>query len=205
MTFSVYVPGTEEKDTSKLVMSLRAIAEKVGIINSSYVSSFNARTGVVIPTQGDYPTSLIPGTTTNDSAASGNIGEYKESVLLFADRMSLTTATAADITNFSLGAGDWDVTASINVLGSGTTNFTAGVGSISNTSATLDTTPLAFGIITTPGGMVPPATTVGVLNMNVGPVRKSLSGSTTIYLVVQANFTVSTATGWGTIRARRVR
>jgi hypothetical protein len=33
----------------------------------------------------------------------------------------------------------------------------------------------------------------------------SLSGSTTVFLVVQASFTVSTASGFGIIRARRAR
>jgi len=146
------------------------------------------------------------GTQTNDSAAAGYIGQYKESVVTSGSAISLTTGTPANVTSISLEAGDWDVSSSVNVIGTGTTSFSAAIGSISQTSATVDTTPLAFGILTYGASpIVPPASTIGVLNMNSGPVRKSFAATTTVYLVGQATFTASTATAWGTIRARRVR
>jgi hypothetical protein len=44
-----------------------------------------------------------------------------------------------------------------------------------------------------------------VLSTAVGPVRVSLSATTTIFLVASDTFTVSTMSAYGTIRARRVR
>jgi hypothetical protein len=51
-------------------------------------------------------TGQIVGTTTNDSATAGNIGEY---VSATATSSNLTTASIANVTSVSLTAGDWDV------------------------------------------------------------------------------------------------
>lgn len=148
----------------------------------------------------------LPGTATNDNAGAGDVGEYLESVVAVGSAVPLVNATPKDITTLTLSPGDWEITASVNVLGSGTTSFSGAIGSISPTLNTLDTTPLAFGIVTYGASpVVTPAATAGVLNMNCGPVRKSLSVSTPFHLVGQGMFTLSTATAWGTIRARRLR
>lgn len=178
MTEVLYVPGTEERDLKKIIMALIA------------------NQGVNTPGQ-------RKGTTTNDSASTGNVGEYIESSIPLASAVALTSTVAADVTSISLTAGDWDVTADVTYNPAATTNFTLAFHSISNTSATQDsTTGGAYNAYRFPTGNVPAA---GFNTAGVGPVRKLLSATTTIYLVARANFTVSTMSAFGIIRARRVR
>lgn len=139
----------------------------------------------------------IVGTTTNDSAAAGKVGEYVESVIAAGSAVSLTTATAANVTSISLTAGDWDVSSLVHFSMSGTT-----------------ATVFAFGPHTVSANL--PATDyVGDLRSLTGITdtlrlagqvqRFSLSGTTTIYLVAQSSFSAGTVAAYGTIRARRVR
>jgi len=141
------------------------------------------------------------GTATNDNASSGNIGEYVESAVAQGSAVSLTTNVAANITSISLGAGDWDVTSTVIFLLGASTSITALIGNISTTSATLSADVKPFFIYRC-AAFVPGNTTMGG---PTGSVRLSLSGTTTVYLVAVAAFTVSTASAYGTISARRVR
>ncbi|MEH2627073.1 hypothetical protein V1292_005128 [Bradyrhizobium sp. AZCC 1719] len=143
------------------------------------------------------------GTATNDAASAGEVGELIGSTVTSGSAVSLTTATNANVTSISLTAGDWDVFGAITYNYDGTTNVTTQLSSISSTSATLDNTQgnyfvWRFGS----GGLVPQAEMGG---FTIGPVRKSLSSTTTIYLVARSDFTVSTASAYGRLWARRVR
>ena len=51
----------------------------------------------------------LTGTTTNDSAPAGNVGEYKESVLSAGTSVG-TSGQYFDLTSLALTPGDWDVT-----------------------------------------------------------------------------------------------
>lgn len=212
-----YVPGLGEKDPDKTIRSLMQAHEKtatnttniatntaaIAALNAAtYVNSFKTRTGVVVPAQGDYPTSLIPGTTTNDNATSGNIGEYSESALTSASPVSLTTDTAANIVNISLTAGDWDVTGVAGFTGASSTTVNYMRGSISATSNTLGGENARS--VQIPAGATIFSTT-GAITIALVTLRASLSATTTYYLVSQAGFGVSTMSGFGQIRARRVR
>lgn len=148
-------------------------------------------------------TGQIPGTSTNDAATAGNIGELIGSTVPSGSAVVLTTGTPANITSISLTAGDWDVFGAITYNYAATTNVTTQLSSISSTSATLDNTQgnyfvWRFGA----SGLVPQAEMGG---FTIGPVRKSLTGTTTIYLVGRSDFTVSAATGYGRLWARRIR
>ena len=83
----------------------------------------------------------LPGTSTNDNASTGNVGEYQESSIASGSQIQLTTVTAANITNLSLTAGDWDCSGKVNFSGSGTTVTTDFYDWVSTTSATLPTEP----------------------------------------------------------------
>lgn len=139
------------------------------------------------------------GTTTNDNAATGYVGEYVSSTVASGSAVSLTTATPANVTSISLTAGDWDVRGVLGfVLNAATTVAYLG-GSSSSTSATL-------------GGLGTEAYFPGSgATLSTGPqialpvVRFSLSSTTTVYLVAQASFGVNTASAFGAINARRVR
>lgn len=143
-------------------------------------------------------TNALVGTATNNNAVAGNIGEYVESNITSGSAVSLTTATSANVTSISLTAGDWDVDGIINysMTGATTANFSSGSNS---TSATLggDNT-----FVYTPFSSAGFSDQLG----EVVPKRRfSLSGTTTIYLVGNATFSVGSASAYGLIRARRVR
>jgi len=140
------------------------------------------------------------GTTTNDSAAAGYVGEYISSTVTSISGVSLTTATFANITSISLTAGDWDVSGVVAVSNPGSTTFAYINYGVSTTSA-------ANGSLGQVGSLTTPSTIAAVVDF-VTPVpvtRLSLSLTTTVYLVTRASFAVSTASAYGVIRARRIR
>lgn len=147
-------------------------------------------------------TSGIIGTTTNNNAAAGSVGELISSVILSGSAVSLTTATPANVTSISLTAGDWDVWAELWLSANAATLVTNISTGISQTSATLPTTPAdgtsrsddptSYG-----AGLVP--------TLPVASCRISLASTTTVYFVVNATFTVNTLAAYGKIQARRRR
>lgn len=144
---------------------------------------------------------LINGVTTNSNAAAGAVGEYISSNIPFGTPVPLASGTPVNITSIVLTPGDWDVSATVGFLPAGTTTTTAVGGGISTTSGTMPVAPAAGGYI----GMNY-ATPAGQGNvLPVGITRFSLATTTTVYLVGQSTFAVSTNSGYGFIRARRVR
>jgi len=143
---------------------------------------------------------IVQGTTTNDNAAAGYIGEYASSGVV-ATTVSLTTATPVNLHSVSLAAGDYDI---------------QGVG-VFQTAATTSVTGTMVGISTTTGtfgadgsytrdnfaAVVPGA--IEWRDSSTPVFRVSLATTTTIYLVGQSTFTVSTQTAGGVIRYRRAR
>ncbi|WP_157380964.1 hypothetical protein [Burkholderia ubonensis] len=149
-------------------------------------------TGTITPSQ----TSGIVGTTTNNNAIAGSVGEY---ITATGTGVSLTTATPANITSVSLTAGDWEVHGSIIYLPAGSTTWGNGYqAGFNTTSATQPAQPLfVLTQATFPTGSNQATT--------IPSQRFSLSATTTVYLVAQAAFSTSTMTATGIIRARRVR
>jgi hypothetical protein len=145
---------------------------------------------------------IFPGTTTNDSAAAGIVGEIIESEILAVSAVSLTASTTANVTSISLTAGDWDVWGTVFFDPAGTTSVTAFQGGINTTSATQPTLPGAGATyLHRQAAFVP----VGDFGFPVGMRRLSLSATTTVYLVALGVFTVDTLGAYGYIGARRVR
>jgi hypothetical protein len=142
------------------------------------------------------------GTSTNDNAAAGFIGEYVESVIASASAVSLTTNTAANVTSISLTAGDWDVDLMTYFVQAATTTISVLITGSNSTSATLPTLDSQQRAEWDGENL-----THNRVRRTLNPrtVRFSLASTTTIYLIVYAEFGVSTMTAFGTIRARRVR
>lgn len=143
----------------------------------------------------------LKGTNTNDAAAAGYVGEVITSTIAVGSAVSLTTGVQANVTSISLTAGDWDVSGVVLMDSGATTNITRVTAGTSSTSATADVTKGYYSHIHS--GYVPGGGQFRAMPLNTS--RFSLSGTTTIYLVALANFTVSTCTAYGTISARRVR
>lgn len=152
-------------------------------------------TGAITPSS----TAGIVGTKTNDNADAGSIGEYISATVLVGSAINLTNNTPANVTSISLTAGDWDVSGTVALHpGSGTTEAQF-VLWINTTSATIPTHPNGGATI------VLTASFSGDNIVPVGQRRLSLAATTTVYLSVQASFSVSTLSAYGFIGARRVR
>ncbi len=147
--------------------------------------------GTITPNQ----TSGIVGTTTNNNANAGSVGEYLTNTT---NTTSMTTATPMNATTQSLTAGDWDVqcSASFNPA-AGTTVSQIALG-VNTTSATLP----GLGAWT----LNQDSQLAGLQQVIASPVvRESLTTTTSVYCVAQSIFATSTMTVSGFIRARRVR
>jgi hypothetical protein len=142
------------------------------------------------------------GTVTNNSASAGFIGEILSTQVAAGSAVGIATGTPIDIAAVSLTAGDWDVTGQVYYTAAATTSITTLASSLSATTATMDNTTLGAATRHAGAAFVPGA---AVMTYPIGPLRVSLAATTTYYLVASANFTVSTLTGHGIIRARRVR
>lgn len=141
-------------------------------------------------------TAGIVGTTTNNSANAGSVGEY---VTATGTAVALTTATSTNCTSISLTAGDWDVFGAIIFNGNATTSTSVMMAGISTTSATLPAAPDLGQFFNGSSG-------VNVaISVPVPPVRQTLASTTTVYLVAQSTFTTSTETATCKLQARRRR
>jgi hypothetical protein len=139
------------------------------------------------------------GTTTNDAAAAGNVGEYLSAQRLSTAAVTVTTAVDTVITSVSLTAGDWDVWASAgftlspNVTGSWKAWLAVG-----GTSA-----PSVDQIGGNASGTVSPNPAQAILPIT--PMRVSIAATTAINLGATVTFSNGSVTGWGKIMARRRR
>lgn len=142
----------------------------------------------------------IQGTTTNDNANAGVVGELISSSVASLG-VSMTTGTPVNVTSISLTAGDWDVSGVVGITNTlGTTTYSYIQYSSSTTSA-------ATGSLGQVGGLTTPSTISAIVDF-ITPIpttRYSLSATTTVYLVARAGFAVSNSYAYGVIRARRVR
>lgn len=173
--------------------------------SANLIAALTDETGTGAAVFGTSPTITTPniiGTATNNNAAAGSVGEYISSSIASGSAVALTTATPANMTSISLTAGDWDVSCNIYFTIAATTSITNVVGSISTTSATLDGTTMGAENIQRYAAFVPGG---GTQNIIVGPLRLSLTSTTTVYAVAQSTFTVSTNAAFGLLRARRIR
>lgn len=144
---------------------------------------------------------IFSGTATNDSAATGQVGEFVSNAIGSGSAISLTTSTPANITSISLTAGDWDVWGNIAFSPGATTT-------VSNLIASIGTTSASVGGFSQAASQLPfPASFVPNLVISVLPPaqRLSLSATTTVYLVANSSFATSTLSAYGSLNARRRR
>ena len=181
-------------DTDKPIVFSTVTSERV---------RFNSSTATFTTSITPAQVAGIVGATTNNNAAAGAFGEYQTAATA-ANTTALTTATSANVgagTNFSLTAGDWDCSGVVNFTFGATTSVTNLSGGLSTVTGTLGAQDTFFDLEY--AAMVP--TNGKVMAIVVPMQRFSLAGTTNIFLVTQATFTLSTATAGGTYRCRRVR
>lgn len=166
-----------------------------------------ADSAFVAPTaNGTAAVGQLPGTTTNDAAAAGKVGEFNTSDILVGSAVSLTSNVAANLTSLTLQPGDYNVFCTVIFADTGTTLTNYLLGSLSTTSAT---TVLARGQSTSYT-----YATAGIANTNltnisltVGPyhVQVATASTTQVFCVGQAGFGVSTMAIYGGMSAQRIR
>lgn len=167
-------------------------AQLAGVISNETGSGV-----LVFGTSPTLTTPNIVGTTAADNAAAGSVGQYATNS---ATGTNMTTATAANCATISLTAGDWDVFGTVTFVPDVTTTVTLVQAGINTTSATMSAA--------NAGGsnfLQASFTTGGGQAISTPVVRIPLAATTTVYLVGQTQFGVSTMQCSGFIRARRVR
>lgn len=148
-------------------------------------------------------TTTIPGTSTNDAAATGNLAETIASVTSTYTNYT-TTATYQAVDSVTLTAGDWDLSAFLTYSSNGATITAASnaIVAVSTTKASasgaIEGTNIAY---------IAQAALLGTskFSESVPPYRVSISGTTKYYLNSQATFTIGNPQYVGGIRARRMR
>lgn len=166
------------------------------------VADLTAGRDVAVNSLTPSQTAGIIGTTTNNSANAGSVGEFISSTILQANRVGLTSGTPVDVTSISLTAGDWDVTALLGLSENSSTAWTYYIGSISAVSGAISAS-----VTNSVTGSVNSDTLLAVNVYLPAPVvRVSLASTTTYYLVAQGSFSGGSGqAAFGTISARRVR
>lgn len=155
-------------------------------------------TGAITPNQ----TLGIVGTTTNNNANAGSVGEFVSNT---ATGVAASSGVTANCTSISLTAGDWEVSGMLATFPAGGTTTSFVIGGISTTSATFATLnpgPPSMGNFFLHSSAVPAG---AQYNAVVPDFRVSLTATTTVYLVHQVTFAVSTMQVGCSLRARRVR
>lgn len=148
-------------------------------------------TGNFTPSQ----TNGIVGTTTNNNANAGSVGEYLSAQT---GPTSISSGVTTSSTSLNLTAGDWDVQADVLITPAGSTVVAGAIVGVS-------TSPTSFGGLGT-FFQISQTAAAGASQTFTSPiVRVSLSATTTYYSTINVGFSVSTCTVTGFIFARRVR
>jgi hypothetical protein len=138
---------------------------------------------------------------TNDgsvAAIAGNVGEIIESIIASGSAISVPNNTPTNITSVSIGQGDWLATAVITLHG--TLTGDGWLMSASDNNSTLG--PIGDSTIQTP---TLPTAAYDASQVITKEYTVPFGGSANIYAVVQANYSVGSATGYGRLTLRRIR
>jgi hypothetical protein len=148
------------------------------------------------------------GTNTNDTAATGYVGELQQVTLASGSANSLSTNVAENLTGSTLvlTAGHWRLSGMVAFVSGSATSTTQLDVSLSTTTGTLS----GSAVYNSSGEIwiQRNGTTVGTSSewpIAIPPFDIQISTTKTLYLVVRATFTVSTLTAYGWMQAVRVR
>lgn len=154
---------------------------------------------------GTVATSVL-GTTTNDSAAAGYVGEIISATVTSGSAVTVATGSATPITSISLTAGDWDVSGTVDYVPNAATSVTTLAQGAQSLNGCMTNGP-ALGSQDTFSLWETAANIIGASNpaWQIPTSRISITSTTTVCLIAKASFSVNSLTAYGTIRARRIR
>lgn len=199
--------GTIVLDTATQTLSSKTFTAPVLGAATATSITFSPTTGGIV------------GTTTNDNATAGTVGEYKENYATSAINYATTIANTSSVdsgasisagtttgeTGIVLTAGDWDIEANVffqPVSVTGLTNITIWIGTATGNSATGRDLARNYAAQSWPTG----APANQDIAFQTPKFRVSISGTTTYYCKVSfASATATTLNGRGGLSARRVR
>jgi hypothetical protein len=139
----------------------------------------------------------LPGTATNDNASAGNLSEYMTNS---GATVSMTSGSAQALAQIILTPGDWDVWGDGEFIPAGSTTPSVMGVAINIGSTSLPSVPdISAHYLTMP------FSTGAAQDLPTGAKRVSVASNSTVFLVGQTNFSVSTMTATGIIAARRRR
>lgn len=163
-------------------------------INGLAATSNTGTGSVVRATSPTITTPAIVGVTDASAGTAGNVGEY----MSCASTVGLTSTVSADVCSISLTAGDWNVYGNVEFVPASGTIGSISFAGASSTSATLPSAPLRGASGTT--------TIASASYSLIAPItRFNVSSTTTVYLVANSTFTISTMSANGYLAARRER
>ena len=131
----------------------------------------------------------IVGTTTNDNATAGDVGEFIDSTATIST--SLTSGTAVQAATINLTAGDWDAWGCVGFNGNSTTVVNGIQVGVSATTATIPSAGTTA--VSTNGAYGTTAFNAVAVNQCTGPIRVSVASTTAYYLNARIYFSGSTA------------
>lgn len=212
--------GTSSTQTARIVAtSTLASSRTYTLLDAGAAANFvlSEGTATINGTKTFGGQLIAKGTATNDSAASGYIGEELFASLVTSLGTGLTTNTVSNVFNggntvtITLTAGDWDISGGVQFVTASAGTVSRLEFSVSKTSGTMADSSTT---IVTPASaeyrMIddrPIVTTNGNFCFSIPSYRASVSGSTQLWLVVRSLHTggPSTVAANGFLRARRVR
>lgn len=181
--------------------------------NGSGVPSMVAATGTGAPVRQTSPSLITPtlgvsqatslqftstagiiGTTTNNNANVGSVGEYIESIIPSSSSVLLTNGVAKDLTSIVLHPGDYDVWANIT--------FFSGGGTISLAACWISTTSATFPDVSLVSIINNISSTFAYCGLTAPSKRISVAVNTTIFLSGISTFALSTVEMSGGLFAR---
>lgn len=180
-------------DTINGVATATGVLLPAGACLIAWAISYNQTTGV-----GQWNASIIGG---------GGGGELATTTVATAGSIAIVSATPVTIATLSLAAGTWDVSGTIDRNLTGVTATIYGTG-ISLTTNTMPTQPGGSGLGTdaaTTQAATFGTTVTGIYNQSTPTVQLVLTATTNVFLVAADTYSAGSETGFGTIRARRVK
>ncbi len=155
-------------------------------------SSLTMTTGTITPNSQQG----ITGTTTNNNAFPGVVGEFLDSA---DNAITLPSGVISEVHSLSLTAGDWDVRGNVSFLGNGGAVINLPKVGLSDSASTFlsNTETSSFNVVDTGLG--------NTFSLIAPTIRVSSSTTKTIYLLAQGTYSSGGITVTGAIQARRVR
>lgn len=143
------------------------------------------------------------GTNTNDSAATGYIGEYIESLISTPTNVGGLTTAWGNMTSISLTKGDWEVTGIAYFTSNGATVLTTGSNMAISVNSGATTTDQVVGSNQIP--VVAPGAAGIDRGACLSSYRILINATTTVYLKSQFSYSVATPQFQCRLSARRMR